>query len=168
MTKLTFAAGALSLIVAHTPASAADHGADYLSQASPSLKGHASMAIGGAKSVTGSTSSQFGTRSAAQSPAKSIRLAKKKSGKSLAKIRAAAISRSMVRLERLRPFASNFARLKAAVRAYWQRNAHRPNAGQLTSTILRHVAPEHRSLVRDPVYQSALDGTRKVRAALAK
>ena len=98
----------------------------------------------------------------------SIRMAQKLSRKSLAQIRAKAIASSMVRLERLRPYASNFQKMKAAVRAYWQRNIHNPSARGLTATIMRHVAPQHRMLVRGPVYSSALDGTRKVRAALAK
>ncbi len=170
MKKLTFAATALSWAFLGTSALAANGSAAPLSP--PGTGGAMTMQLARDTQPTHllpSSRSSSSIRPTVHPRSTSrLRLAEKVNRKSLAKIRAAAISRSMARLEQLRPFTPNFARLKAAVRAYWMRNVHRPHAGKLTQTILRHVSPEHRSLVRDPVYRSALDGTHRVRAALAK
>ncbi len=92
----------------------------------------------------------------------------KSRGQSLKAIRNEAIRDTINGLGELRPFTTNFNRLKAAVRRYWKRNISRPSARGLTNTIMRHVKRKSRKLVRSEVYSGAKSGVRKVKRALRK
>ncbi len=93
---------------------------------------------------------------------------KSKKGRTIAQIREAAIKSSLSDLKELRPYAKNYTGLKRAVRRYWTLHIRRPSANGLTSTIMRYVKRDSKSLVRSEVYSGAKSGVRKVKKQLKK
>ena len=111
--------------------------------------------------------SQNNTRYQA-SPTKRKTLIKSRAnrGLSLNAIRSGAIRQSLIDLQRLRPYATNYNELRSAVRAYWHRNITRPTTRGLAGTIMRHVKTFYKGFVRSEVYAGADAGIRKVKLAL--
>ncbi len=77
--------------------------------------------------------------------------------RNLKSIRALAIRETLDGLGELRPYTTNYKRLKAAIRRYWKRNVKRPSTKALAKTMMRYVRKGDRGLVRSEVYSGAAE-----------
>ena len=77
--------------------------------------------------------------------------------RSIKSIRSQAIRETLGGLGELRPYTTNYKRLKSAIRSYWKRNVKRPSTRALAKTMMRYVKRSARKEVRSEVYAGAAE-----------
>ena len=93
---------------------------------------------------------------------------KGKRSRSLKSIRAQAIRETLGGLGELRPYTTNYKRLKSAIRSYWKRNVKRPNTKALAKTMMRYVKRSERKAVRSEVYSGAAEIVAEIKQELKR
>ena len=93
---------------------------------------------------------------------------KGKRSRSIKSIRAQAIRETLGGLGELRPYTTNYKRLKSAIRRYWKRNVKRPSTKALAKTMMRYVKRSARKDVRSEVYSGAAEIVAEIKQELRK
>ncbi len=88
--------------------------------------------------------------------------------RSIKSIRAQAIRETLGGLGELRPYTTNYKRLKSAIRSYWKRNVKRPSTKALAKTMMRYVKRSARKDVRSDVYSGAAEIVADIKKALKR